>query len=83
MAGQQTMSGLIVDLTGQTLVLPVILTGQFWIQTCYFPYSCRLMFYNAVMISFFFGFFAALKNAAINFMWSCRTEKQQSKTGTN
>ena len=29
MAGQQTMSGLIVDLTGQTLVLLVILTGHF------------------------------------------------------
>ena len=27
-AGQRTMSGLIVDLTGQTLVLPVMLTGQ-------------------------------------------------------
>ena len=26
--GQRTMSGLIVDLTGQTFVLPVILTGQ-------------------------------------------------------
>ena len=28
-AGQRTMSGLIVDLTGQTLLLPVILTGHF------------------------------------------------------
>ena len=27
-AGQWTMSGLIVDLTGQTFVLPVMLTGQ-------------------------------------------------------
>ena len=27
-AGQQTMSGLIVDLTSQTFVLPVMLTGQ-------------------------------------------------------
>ena len=27
-AGQRTMSGLIVDLTGQTFVLPVMLTGQ-------------------------------------------------------
>ena len=27
-AGQRTMSGLIVDLTGQTFVLPVTLTGQ-------------------------------------------------------
>ena len=27
-AGQRTMSGLIVDLTGQTFVLLVILTGQ-------------------------------------------------------
>ena len=35
MAGQQTMSGLIVDLTGQTLVLLVILTGHFWMQTFY------------------------------------------------
>ena len=28
MAGQRTMSGLIGDLTGQTFVLPVMLTGQ-------------------------------------------------------
>ena len=27
-AGQRTISGLIVDLTGQTFVLPVMLTGQ-------------------------------------------------------
>ena len=27
-AGQRTMSGLIVDLTGQTFVLPVMMTGQ-------------------------------------------------------
>ena len=27
-AGQRTMSGLIVDLTGQTFVWPVMLTGQ-------------------------------------------------------
>ena len=27
-AGQRTMSGLIVHLTGQTFVLPVMLTGQ-------------------------------------------------------
>ena len=27
-AGQRTMSGMIVDLTGQTFVLPVMLTGQ-------------------------------------------------------
>ena len=27
-AGQRTMSGLTVDLTGQTFVLPVVLTGQ-------------------------------------------------------
>ena len=52
MAGQRTMSCLITDLTCQTLVLLVILTGHFWIQTFYFPYSCRLMLYNAVMISF-------------------------------
>ena len=35
MAGHLTMSSLIVDLTGQTLVLPVILTGHFWMQTFY------------------------------------------------
>ena len=29
-AGQWTMSGLIADLTGQTLVCSVILTGHFW-----------------------------------------------------
>ena len=57
MAGQRTMSGLIAHLTGQTPVLPVILTGQFWIRTFYFPYSCRLMLHNAVVISFFFGVF--------------------------
>ena len=34
-AGQRTMSGLIADLTGQTLILPVI----FCIRTFYFPYS--------------------------------------------
>ena len=28
------------------------LAGHFWIRTFYFPYSCRLMLYNAVMISF-------------------------------
>jgi len=28
MAGQRTMSGLFVDLSGQTFVLPVMLTGQ-------------------------------------------------------
>ena len=71
--GQRTMSGLIADLTGQTPVLPVILTGHFWIQTLYFPDSCRLMLYNAAMISFFFGLFCCFalnpskkKNAAIN-----------------
>ena len=73
MAGQWTMSGLIADLTGQTPVLRVILTGHFWIQTLYFPYSSRLMLYNAAMISFFFGVFRCFalnpskkKNAAIN-----------------
>ena len=72
-AGQRTMSGLIADLTGQTPVLPVILTGHFWIQTLSFPYSCRLMLYDAGMISFFFGDFCCLalnpskkKNAVIN-----------------
>ena len=49
------------------------LAGHFWIQTLYFPYSCRLMLYNAAMISFFFGVFCCFalnpskkKNAAIN-----------------
>ena len=37
-AGQRMMSGLIADLTGQTLVF----AGHFWIQTFYFPYSCCL-----------------------------------------
>ena len=59
-ADQRTKSGLIAYLTGQTLVLPVILTGHLWIRTFYFPYSCRLMLYNAAMISIFFAFFAAL-----------------------
>ena len=58
--GQWTMSGLITDLTGQTLVVPVILTGHFWIQTFYFPYSCCLMLDNAAMISSSLAFFAAL-----------------------
>ena len=30
-AGQRTVSGLITDLTGQTLIFPIILTGHFWI----------------------------------------------------
>ena len=71
--GQWTMSGLITDLTGQTLVVPVILTGHFWIQTFYFLYSCRLMPYNTAMISFFFGLLCCFainpskkKNVAIN-----------------
>ena len=34
--GQRTMSGLIVRLTGQTLVFPVILTGHFWMRTFYY-----------------------------------------------
>ena len=57
-AGQRTLSGLIADFTGQTAVSPVILTGHFWIQTFYFPYSCCLMLDNAAMISL--AFFAAL-----------------------
>ena len=72
-AGQRTMSGLIADLTSQTPVLPVILTGHFWIQTFYFPYSCCLMFYNAAMSSLFLGVFLLFalnpskkKNTAIN-----------------
>ena len=61
MAGQQTMSGLIVGLTGQTLVSPVILTCQFWIRTFYNIFHivvayCVLV-YNAVVISFIFGLF--------------------------
>ena len=59
-AGQRTISGLIADLTGETLILPVILTGHFWIQTFYFPYTCRVMLYNALLISFSLAFFAAL-----------------------
>ena len=35
-AGQRTMSGLIADLTSQTLILPVILTGHFRIGTLFF-----------------------------------------------
>ena len=34
-ASQRTMSSLIVDLMGQTLVLPVILTSHFWMRTFY------------------------------------------------
>ena len=71
--GQWTMSGLITDLTGQTLVMLVILTGHFWIQTFYFPYSCRLMLYYTAKISFFFGLCCCFalnpskkKNAAMN-----------------
>ena len=59
-AGQRTMSGLIADLTGETFILPVILTGHFWIQAFYFLYTCRLMLYNALLISFSLAFFAAL-----------------------
>ena len=61
MASQRAMSSLIADFTGETLILPVILTGHFWIQTFYFPYSCRLMLYNALLISFSLAFFAALR----------------------
>ena len=49
------------------------LAGHFWIRTFYFPYSCCLMLYNAVVISFFFGVFCCFavnpskeKNAGIN-----------------
>ena len=45
-AGQRTMFGLIADLTSQTLILPVIVIGHFWIGTFYFPYSCRLVLYH-------------------------------------
>ena len=68
-AGQRTMSGLIADLTGQTPVLPVIFGYKHFI----FSYSCRLMLYNAVVMSFFFGVFCCFpvnpckkKNTAIN-----------------
>ena len=89
------MSGLIVDLTGQTLVLLVILTGHFRIRTFYdifhIAVASRVLPYNAVLISFFFGFFFLLctksfkekKNAARIFMLSCRNETQQSETTTN
>ena len=73
MASQWTMSGLIADLTGQTPVLPVILTGNFRTRTFYFPYSCHLMLYNTVVISFLFGVFCCFavnpskkKNTTIN-----------------
>ena len=59
MAGQQTMSGLIMGLTGQTLVSPVILTRQFWIWTYIFHIVVAycVLVYNAVVISFIFGLF--------------------------
>ena len=62
-AGQRTMSGLIVDLTGQTLVWPVILTGHLWIQTFYnifhkLSLNAFCSVYNAVVTSFLFGFFS-------------------------
>ena len=61
-AGQRTMSGLIVDLTGQTLVWPVILTGHLWIRTFYnifhkLSLNAFCSVYNAIVTSFFFGFF--------------------------
>ena len=59
-AGQLTMFSLIADLTSQTLILPVILISHFWIRTFYFPYSCCLILYNAVIIYFSLAFFAAL-----------------------
>ena len=77
-AGQRTMSDLIEGLTGQTLILLVILTGHFWMRALYIFHivvtKCILL-YNAVMISFFFDFFLLLstkplkkKNTTINFM---------------
>jgi len=39
-AGQRTMSGLIVDLTGQTIVLPVMLTSQNEINLRFLLFSC-------------------------------------------
>ena len=96
-AGQRTMSGLIVDLTGQTLVWPVILTGHLWIRTFYnifhkLSLNAFCSVYNAIVTSFLFGFFFSLlcvkgfkekKDTAINFMSSCRNETQQSETTTN
>ena len=95
--GQRTMSGLIVDLTGQTLVWPVILTGHLWIRTFYnifhkLSLNAFCSVYNAIVTSFLFGFFFSLlcvkgfkeeKDTAINFMSSCRNETQQSETTTN
>ena len=51
-------------------------------------YSCHLMLYNTVMTLFSFFFCSTLKpfkkkNVAINFLLSCCTEMQQSKTATN
>ena len=94
-AGQRTMSSLIVDLTGQTLAWPVILTGHFWIRRFYnifhkLSLNAFCSVYNAVVTSFFFGFFFLLlctkgfkgkEIAAINFMSSCN-ETQQSETTT-
>ena len=59
-AGQRTMSVLIAYLTGQTLILPVILTGHFWMRTFYNIFhkvvaQCVLL-YNAVMIFFLWLF---------------------------
>ena len=60
------MSGLIADLTGQTLVLPVILTGHFWMRTFYNIFhkvvaQCVLL-YNAVMIFFVWLFLLPCTN---------------------
>ena len=43
-AGQRTMSSLIADLTGQTLILLVILTGHLWIRTYFFLLLCTKNF---------------------------------------
>ena len=89
------MSGLMVDLTGQNLVLPVIFTSHFWMQTFYNIFHIVVaecvMLYNTVLIYFSLAFFFCCfaqkplkkKNTAINFMSSCRNERQQSETTTN
>ena len=67
-AGQRTMSGLIVSLTGQTLVWPVILTGHFWMVVAYL---CVLL-YNAVIRCFLWLFCCfALNPLKKNFLLCC------------
>ena len=61
-SGQRSVSSLIVDLTGQTLVLPVILTGHFWKRK--FNYSFRTVALNelcTLLFLFSLAFLAALQ----------------------